>query len=662
MQPIAGLLNDINFGLLPSSAGKGALDMLSVTQSSEQTLELKLHHCWAKNQEGYSIHYDENETQQQAPTIQLKTSLQALKEVSLSWYVLLDTSHPSIPASPELSPFVQSATIKSASGVLTLSLLSQETLSREGVERSQLPLGRILISGDHALLDERYIPPCTTINSHPALLELHSELVQFYGELEYSALQIVQRIRDKQQPNELSMLVEKFCGNITLFTALHLHAFRSLVALQGPPLELVNNVCSFAKLFETTLNMVSRSEKEDFLNFCAEWFEFRRAEVEGILTVISMHHYNHLDINESCERMISFVRIVSHLFRTFSKLEFIGKRKERGIFIVEEKQKEEQPARGGFWGGEKKSAAPPPSFPPSAPPFFPEPTQAAMPVSLGASAPASARPGQEFTARFIAYVKELESVMVEKLKKLSPAAEIYTDLKECQWQVGTTIKVRLSGNYLQVTPAEDTFVWNGKSCLLDFDVVVLETAPEQTTTLKFDVLLDEITVARLRIELSIVAKAEPGERKEVIVAPIKTAFASYASEDRARVLDRVAEIARNGVNVFLDCMSIKAGEQWKGVLETEIRTRESFLLFWSSHARQSPWVRWEWQTALKQRGIGGIEPHPLEDPSLAPPPEELSQLHFGDVYMLVRTATVKQLDQNKHEEKQNKNKRRFFLD
>jgi hypothetical protein len=47
---------------------------------------------------------------------------------------------------------------------------------------------------------------------------------------------------------------------------------------------------------------------------------------------------------------------------------------------------------------------------------------------------------------------------------------------------------------------------------------------------------------------------------------------------------------------------------------------------------KSPWVDWEWRTALATKSITGIQPHPLEPAQLAPPPKELSDLQFGSMY------------------------------
>jgi hypothetical protein len=75
------------------------------------------------------------------------------------------------------------------------------------------------------------------------------------------------------------------------------------------------------------------------------------------------------------------------------------------------------------------------------------------------------------------------------------------------------------------------------------------------------------------------------------------------------------------------------GEEWKRALKSEIVQRDLFLLFWSQQAKQSRWVQWEWQTALRHKDLSEIQPHPLDT---ARPPRQLEALHFGDPFMEAR--------------------------
>ena len=94
--------------------------------------------------------------------------------------------------------------------------------------------------------------------------------------------------------------------------------------------------------------------------------------------------------------------------------------------------------------------APQPALPkPAAQPTLPKP------VALGASAPQVIKPGDEFTARFVAYTEDIEDHVEHILLKLSPRSEVHLGVKYCKWQVGTNVKVRLTGEHLTVRADEE---------------------------------------------------------------------------------------------------------------------------------------------------------------------------------------------------------------
>lgn len=261
-------------------------------------------------------------------------------------------------------------------------------------------------------------------------------------------------------------------------------------------------------------------------------------------------------------------------------------------------------------------------------------------VLLGASAPRAVRGGDEFTARFVAYIAAEEAAVRKTLAGLGTRNEAHLGLKTCQWQPGTALAVRLAARGLETSPPEQPFVWDGKNVLVEFDVAVPEAVAPGTVVLKFDVLLDGITVAMLRLDLEIAARQAArvdGGDARANGRAARTAFASYSSEDRQRVLDRIDAVRiAAGLDVFLDCLSLNPSEPWKQRLAKEIPARDLFMLFWSAEAAKSQWVDWEWRRALALKGLDAIQIHPLENG--VPPPPELGSLHFGSVAMYARGA------------------------
>jgi hypothetical protein len=265
------------------------------------------------------------------------------------------------------------------------------------------------------------------------------------------------------------------------------------------------------------------------------------------------------------------------------------------------------------------------------------------PVLLGASAPQNVLRGQAFTARFVAYVLAAEEEVGKMLASLGPDSTIHLALKTCRWKIGTDVVIDLSGQYLEVECPRKIFKWEGGHSLVDFDVRVVPNAPLDTTTLKYDISIHDVIVARIRLDIKISRLPSSQKVTTVSCTPAHTAFASYASEDRSRALDRIAAVKISaGLDIWVDCLSINPGDQWKSRLHQEICQRDLFLLFWSRHAKESPWVSWEWHTALAEKDEPALQLHPLETPQEAPPPDELKHLHFGDPTILARKALEQQ--------------------
>lgn len=288
--------------------------------------------------------------------------------------------------------------------------------------------------------------------------------------------------------------------------------------------------------------------------------------------------------------------------------------------------------------GDAVEISPAPAAPPTAKPLPAAPSPradvASDAVRLGAVALNTVKPGDRFVAAFAAYVPELESQVRAELARRSRGSEPQLDMKTCRWKRGTTIQVAAVGQHLTIDPPADEFVWEGGRSVLTFEVAVSDAAPLSTTVLKFNVHVAGVRVAVVPIEIDIVSSPGAPSERHVVSDPPRTAFASYSSQDRLRVLDRVTEIRNTaGIDVFVDCLSLRVGERWNPALEQAITSRQLFFLFWSAHAKASKWVDWEWRAALREKGLDAIALRPLEELSL---PSELASLHHTDPIMIIR--------------------------
>ena len=261
-------------------------------------------------------------------------------------------------------------------------------------------------------------------------------------------------------------------------------------------------------------------------------------------------------------------------------------------------------------------------------------------VALGASCVNQAQPGEWITAYFSAYPAAQKEHAEAQLQRQDDLAVAKLDLAFCQWKIGTLVTVRLLGKNLQIEAPVQEFLWQGKTQILAFDMEVNPAAPQIPTQLRFDVFVFGERISQIRLRLMI--GSHSGQtRKTAFANPVKTAFASYSSRDRERVLDRVASLQIGaGIDVFLDCKSLRPGEDWEKRLKQEIVARDTFMLFWSQFAKVSKYVAWEWEQALMLKDDEHFQVHPLDPVDDAPPPEALGHLHFSDPLMIQRAYEV----------------------
>jgi predicted component of type VI protein secretion system len=205
---------------------------------------------------------------------------------------------------------------------------------------------------------------------------------------------------------------------------------------------------------------------------------------------------------------------------------------------------------------------------------------------------------------------------------------------------GTRLTVRLRILGAVIDEPEDTIIWDGQSTCASFVITLPELNPHTRCSGTAYIYAEDVQIAKIHFLLS-----SAGAKESVVHAPAmsyRTAFASYASDDRDAVLGRIQGIQKVApdLNVFLDVLSLRSGQNWEQELWRVIPASDIFYLFWSAHARKSEWVDREWRCALRERGIGFIDPVPLQSPEESPPPPELSSLHFNDWTLTFRRARL----------------------
>jgi TIR domain len=210
---------------------------------------------------------------------------------------------------------------------------------------------------------------------------------------------------------------------------------------------------------------------------------------------------------------------------------------------------------------------------------------------------------------------------------------------------GTRIDVIIEAPGLDISEPHQWVIWRGDAEPVNFLVNIPAGAGTMDFFLIVRVSVSGVPYGRLMFKLSC-SKNTVGHVESAaagFINPHRRAFCSYSSQD-AIVVTRCAQLLTAlGYDCFHDKSSLKPGEAFEKALLSEIRNRELFLLFWSSAARQSDWVRkettWAYETQCSSAAkLPDIVPIVLDGPPPPEPFEFLQGRHFDDRFQYMVAA------------------------
>jgi len=327
-QSVQGNLSPLRYGVLADDAAADSFQV-SLTADNQHTLKATVLQCRALTRGGIYIEIPSRTSDTLSATFTLSPQTRTL------FYVVLvvnpfdrQTAGDADPEeTPPRYPFTQP--------LYQIELADEARYRQFTGNPFALTIGRVQAEAHGITVDEEYIPPCMSLHAHADLLQLHSELDQFLGGLELRCSQIVQKIFRKSQQNDLSELALFLCDRIMLQLGQSLTEMRRTILYESPA-ELFVTISSLARVMKNTLDLRIGSGKDELMNYLSEWCELNQGELETLLTSVANLPYDHNNINDSIAPVIRFARVISRLIETLSNLEFIGKRKESGIFVKEE--------------------------------------------------------------------------------------------------------------------------------------------------------------------------------------------------------------------------------------------------------------------------------------------------------------------------------------
>lgn len=330
----------IRFGVLAATYPGEDTFNVKLSLDNQQTLRVSLLACQAVTPGGVRINLPAfngftRAATDGAPALSFSFSFQEAKAAA-NWWVVLSVNpfdrqpagEPDLAENPPRYPHALPA--------YSLQLVSEQEYNQFMHHPYAITVGKVLVNGNTVTVDYDYIPPCYSLSASADLVNLHGEIDQYLSRMEILCSQVVQKIFQKDQQNDISRLVLFLCDRVILVLGQAITHLRWMM-LHESPAALFQCVANLARVMKNTIDLRIGSGKDLMVNYLSDWSELKQGELESILMGMASIRYDNNDINRNIGQITVFVETTRRLFEKLNTLEFIGKQKESGPFVKEEK-------------------------------------------------------------------------------------------------------------------------------------------------------------------------------------------------------------------------------------------------------------------------------------------------------------------------------------
>lgn len=208
-----------------------------------------------------------------------------------------------------------------------------------------LVFGKVEIRSGIAQIDNNFIPPCTSLQSHPKLTEYYSLYSNSLSNLRQYSFRILQKAAHRNQNTPLANNVKKLCETVINQIGDTYFEFRNMASVQ-PPIFLMNIFSRLALNLYNATQMMLPAELEEMLNYSLEWSEVSPHTLLNQLTAVAEINYNHNDSGEGFYNILQMLRCLEQVLGKLSELDYIGQRKENIIVNEQEVRSNNDPKKG----------------------------------------------------------------------------------------------------------------------------------------------------------------------------------------------------------------------------------------------------------------------------------------------------------------------------
>ncbi|WP_294312292.1 hypothetical protein [uncultured Chryseobacterium sp.] len=329
-----------NYGLLPISNEFTDRTIFDVHNTATNDVQLVIKRCSAVTMAGYRIELNDRR-------VSVKSLAKSMNEEQADgeYYILISVNPFDKVPFGDIDPEEIPPRHPNTQSNHHLELLPVTSLNSNYSGGNYLIIGKVDLKGNIAQVDSNFIPPCTSIQSHPALLDYYNIFAKSVGNLQQYAFKIIQKASHKNQNTALAQNVKFLCNTmIDTFGDMYFQ-FRNITPYQ-PPVFLIESFAKLALRLYNATQVLVPAELEEMLNYSLEWSEIAPHTLLNQLSIVAETNYDHHNCGEPFIYIQQMLKSLETIFAKLSELDYIGQRKENIIVNEQEVSNNNNPKRG----------------------------------------------------------------------------------------------------------------------------------------------------------------------------------------------------------------------------------------------------------------------------------------------------------------------------
>lgn len=337
-------LGSYNYGLLPSRSRENVHNGIRVNEQITGKIEVQLYSCNAVTASGFRIELDADEggnplRKNYSPDEDRNIRNRDVRQ----WDIILSVDPFNRTPCGELDPDEVPPRHPDAVSSYALYVMPAGEIDTMEAGRHHLTIGRIRKDGERYSVDTQYIPPCTSMSSHPELTDYYNSFASMFSSIEKSSKTIMEKIHERSNKSELAANIQSVCHDVLRYIARIYFDFRNR-GRTAPPIDTINYVSSTAHTFYVALTLLNSRQKEEMLKYFYEWTDVAPGAFEELLSSTLDMVYEHDSLRAMMVRSEHFLRTFSELWERLARLEFIGQHKDS--FVISERKPENTSSSG----------------------------------------------------------------------------------------------------------------------------------------------------------------------------------------------------------------------------------------------------------------------------------------------------------------------------